>query len=105
VTENPVVALCATSAITAAAVHQFNTATLQICRKWVREQRPESIERDWVTPDRPREPILAILAMEASRAKPAVNSEAGKKRKGLGSKENGPCDGSILVVILWRFIS
>src|SRR5687767_13138722 len=67
VTENLVVALRATSANTAAAVYQFNAATLQICREWVREQRLEGIERDRVTPDRPREPILAILAMETGR--------------------------------------
>ena len=89
-TENLVVALCATSANTAAAVHQFNAATLQICCEWVREKRPEGIERDRVAPDWPREPVLAIVAMEACCVEVGANSKAGKKRKSLGGKENSP---------------
>jgi hypothetical protein len=63
VTENLVVALCPTSANTAAAVYQFNAATLQICCERMREQRLENMTFE-------QEDCLNVAALNALQIKP-----------------------------------
>jgi hypothetical protein len=105
VTENPIVPFRAAGSDSPAAVNDLNSTPLQICCEWMREQRTESVERDWIAPDRPRKPIITIVTMETGGVQYAATREGRKERKCLGGKEYCGTYGPICLVLLGQFVT
>ena len=104
-TEDLIIAFCATRPNATTAVYDINPALLQIRRKRMRDQGAEGFKRDRNSPDRPREPVLAVLPEETGCAEPAVvGYEARKNRKGLTGEKNCDANRTIGLVLLWQLM-
>src|SRR5579875_219423 len=103
--EDLIVALGAAGSDAPATIDNLHAPASEVVAEGMSQQRPQGVKGDRVTPDGPGEPVLALLAVEASGPQFSSNGETGKQRQGLTGQENRGADAKPLRVVSWSLVS